>query len=81
MGVARGVRVPRRCRVALGARRMTLEDAAEVVESVRRDNPVPRGSVLLTGTGIVPPDDFTLKAGDEIGIEIATIGTLRNVVG
>jgi len=36
---------------------------------------------LLTGTGIVPPDNFTLAAGDEIRISIDGIGTLVNFVG
>jgi 2-dehydro-3-deoxy-D-arabinonate dehydratase len=45
-----------------------------------RDNSFPRGVVLLTGTGIVPPDDFTLAAGDAVAITIAGIGTLANTV-
>ena len=36
--------------------------------------------MLLTGTGVVPPDEFTLAAGDEIAITIEPIGTLVNVV-
>jgi 2-dehydro-3-deoxy-D-arabinonate dehydratase len=36
--------------------------------------------VLLTGTGVVPPDDFTLQQGDEVAIEIQPIGTLVNRV-
>ena len=43
---------------------------AELVEWLYRDNSFPHGCVLLTGTGIVPPDDFTLAAGDEIAITI-----------
>ncbi len=39
------------------------------------------GSFLMTGTGIVPSNDFTLHAGDEISIEIEGIGVLRNDVG
>lgn len=39
------------------------------------------GSFLMTGTGIVPSNDFTLQAGDEISIEIEGIGVLRNSVG
>jgi 2-dehydro-3-deoxy-D-arabinonate dehydratase len=35
----------------------------------------------LTGTGIVPPDSFTLNNGDEIQITIDGIGTLKNMVG
>ena len=40
----------------------------------------PVGSYLMTGTGIVPPDDFTLKRGDEIHITIEPVGTLINTV-
>jgi 2-dehydro-3-deoxy-D-arabinonate dehydratase len=45
-----------------------------------RENEFPRGVLLLTGTGIVPPDEFTLKPGDDVSITIAGIGTLRNPV-
>lgn len=38
------------------------------------------GAILLTGTGVVPPDDFTLAAGDLIRIDISGIGTLENPV-
>ena len=41
-----------------------------------RDNPVPAGSVLLTGTGLVPPDDFTLVPGHVVEIHVPEIGTL-----
>lgn len=51
-----------------------------LVEFLFRDNSFPNGCVLLTGTGIVPADDFTLQSGDEIRITIDCIGTLRNVV-
>ncbi len=37
-------------------------------------------SVLLTGTSLVPPDDFTLAEGDRIEIDIENIGTLVNHV-
>jgi 2-dehydro-3-deoxy-D-arabinonate dehydratase len=52
----------------------------ELVEYLFRDNSFPTGCFLLTGTGIVPPDAFTLAAGDEIAISIAGIGTLVNTV-
>jgi len=52
----------------------------ELVAYLYRETSFPAGSVLLTGTGIVPPDDFTLGAGDEIAVEIAAVGTLRNRV-
>jgi len=52
-----------------------------LVEYLYRDNSFPQGCFLLTGTGIVPPDNFTLAAGDEIRISIDGIGTLVNFVG
>jgi len=56
-------------------------DVATLVEYLYRDNSFPNGCFLLTGTGIVPPDSFTLLHGDEIRITIDPIGTLVNVVG
>jgi 2-dehydro-3-deoxy-D-arabinonate dehydratase len=53
----------------------------ELIEFLRRDNPVPVGTVLLTGTGIVPPDHVTLAAGQSVEISIAGVGMLRNPVG
>jgi 2-dehydro-3-deoxy-D-arabinonate dehydratase len=53
---------------------------AELVEWLLRDNPVPEGSVLLTGTGLVPPDDFTLEPGHTVEITVPEIGTLTNPV-
>jgi 2-dehydro-3-deoxy-D-arabinonate dehydratase len=52
----------------------------ELVSYLFRDNSFPQGCFLLTGTGIVPPDDFTLQRGDQINITIAPIGTLTNIV-
>jgi 2-dehydro-3-deoxy-D-arabinonate dehydratase len=52
----------------------------ELVSFLVRDNPVPAGSVLLTGTGLVPPDDFTLGQGHRVEIEVPGIGTLSNPV-
>ncbi len=52
----------------------------ELVEYLFRDQTFPFGCFLLTGTGIVPPDDFTLHSGDRIAISIDGIGTLRNHV-
>jgi 2-dehydro-3-deoxy-D-arabinonate dehydratase len=45
-----------------------------------RDNPVPAGSILLTGTGLVPPDAFTLLVGHTVEISVPQIGTLTNPV-
>jgi 2-dehydro-3-deoxy-D-arabinonate dehydratase len=52
----------------------------ELAASCVRDNPVPPGSVLLTGTGLVPPDEFTLEPGHVVEVAIAGIGTLVNEV-
>jgi 2-dehydro-3-deoxy-D-arabinonate dehydratase len=52
----------------------------DLVNFLFRDNVFPNGCFLLTGTGIVPPDDFTLQHGDEIKISIDQIGVLANVV-
>jgi 2-dehydro-3-deoxy-D-arabinonate dehydratase len=56
-------------------------DPASLVEYLYRNNSFPNGCFLLTGTGIVPPDSFTLEPKDEIRITITNIGTLVNVVG
>ncbi len=45
-----------------------------------REYEFPAGAMLLTGTGIVPPDEFTLQDGDIVQIEITGIGTLTNPV-
>ena len=55
-------------------------DPATLVEYLFRDQTFPHGCFLLTGTGIVPPDSFTLAANDEIQITIDGIGTLMNTV-
>jgi 2-dehydro-3-deoxy-D-arabinonate dehydratase len=62
----------------------TLAQMARTVESLAewlfKENEFPHGAVLLTGTGIVPPDEFTLRRGDDVSIAIAGVGTLRNPV-
>jgi 2-dehydro-3-deoxy-D-arabinonate dehydratase len=52
----------------------------ELAAFLFRDNDFPHGAFLLTGTGIVPPNEFTLQSGDEIRITIAGLGTLTNFV-
>ena len=52
----------------------------ELVGFLFRETSFPQGCVLLTGTGVVPPDDFTLQSKDEVRIEIAGIGVLVNCV-
>ena len=53
----------------------------ELAQYLYRNNSFPKGSFLLTGTGVVPPDSFTLRVDDEIRINIPPIGTLINRVG
>jgi 2-dehydro-3-deoxy-D-arabinonate dehydratase len=52
----------------------------ELVSYLLRDNEIFDGTVLLTGTCIVPPNEFTLQDGDLIEIEIPEIGVLSNPV-
>lgn len=51
-----------------------------LVEWLFRENAFPHGALLMTGTGVVPPDSFTLARGDEIRITIGPVGTLINTV-
>jgi 2-dehydro-3-deoxy-D-arabinonate dehydratase len=55
-------------------------DFATLVRFLYRETSFPNGCILLTGTGIVPPDSFTLEHGDETLISVDGIGTLHNVV-
>jgi 2-dehydro-3-deoxy-D-arabinonate dehydratase len=55
-------------------------DPQELVDYLYRESSFPNGCFLLTGTGVVPPDEFTLQSGDEIRITIEPIGTLTNTV-
>lgn len=52
----------------------------ELVSYYTAHNAVPELSVLLTGTSLVPDDDFTLQEGDQVSIDIESIGTLKNPV-
>ncbi|MEV5025576.1 fumarylacetoacetate hydrolase family protein [Paenibacillus sp. LPE1-1-1.1] len=60
-----------------GQLKRRLEDLAGFL---KRDNDLFDGTVLLTGTCLVPPNQFTLASGDRIEIEIEGIGTLVNTV-
>jgi 2-dehydro-3-deoxy-D-arabinonate dehydratase len=62
---------------SVGSMRRTPD---ELVEYLFRENEFPAGCVLLTGTGVVPPDGFTLVDGDVVSITIDGIGTLENFV-
>jgi 2-dehydro-3-deoxy-D-arabinonate dehydratase len=63
---------------SLAAMARSFED---LVSWLGRETSFPDGAVLLTGTGVVPADDFRLAVGDEIVIDVAGIGQLRNRVG
>lgn len=54
--------------------------AQVLVDYLFRENSFPVGCYLMTGTGIIPPDSFTLQRGDEVRISIDGIGTLMNHV-
>lgn len=52
----------------------------ELADYLFRELTFQEGVFLLTGTGVVPPDDFTLRSGDVVSISIEGIGTLENTV-
>jgi 2-dehydro-3-deoxy-D-arabinonate dehydratase len=62
---------------SLGALNRTLED---LVDYVFRCQDFPHGLILSTGTGIVPPMEIALAAGDIVEINVAGVGTLSNTV-
>lgn len=64
-------------KTSVGQMARTFDD---LIGYLGRDNSFPHGVILLTGTGIVPGDDFTLQAGDVVEITIDGIGTLSNPV-
>jgi 2-dehydro-3-deoxy-D-arabinonate dehydratase len=51
-----------------------------LVEHLYRDNGFPAGCFLMTGTGIVPPENLRLRPGDEVRITVQRVGTLVNTV-
>ncbi|HSB82561.1 MAG TPA: fumarylacetoacetate hydrolase family protein [Candidatus Methylomirabilis sp.] len=55
----------------------TLED---LVSWLMKDNPIPAGTALSTGTGIMLPNELALRDGDQVDIEIQGIGRLSNPV-
>ncbi len=59
---------------------MIVRGFEELIGWLIRENDLPDGAFLLTGTGVVPPDDFTLEDGDSVSIEITGVGTLTNPV-
>ena len=77
-------------RVSTEQGEVVYEDRTTTMQMVRsfkeltswlvRDNPIPAGTVLLTGTGLVPPDEFSLVPGHWVEIHVPEIGTLVNFV-
>tara|TARA_B100000902_G_C27316269_1_gene921509 strand:+ start:1510 stop:2421 length:912 start_codon:yes stop_codon:yes gene_type:complete len=55
-------------------------NVSELVDWLQRSNDLPELAVLMTGTGIIPPQDFTLKQNDIVEIYIEKIGILRNTI-
>lgn len=51
-----------------------------LAEYLFRSQRFPHGAVLLTGTGIIPPDEFTLQSGDVVDMRVSGIGSLTNSV-
>ena len=78
----------RECDVAVERLKEQHEAAAQEINRsfddllgwLGRENSFPNGAFLLTGTGIVPDNDFTLQDGDLVHISISGIGTLSNPV-
>ena len=52
----------------------------ELIDYLFRSMDFPNGVYLMTGTCLVPPNEFTLAVGDRISISIAEIGVLTNTV-
>lgn len=77
MEIRRGGRVEFSGETNLGMLKRTFE---ELAGWLGRENEFPNGVYLLTGTGIVPPDEFSLRSGDVIKMEVTGIGVLENPV-
>jgi 2-dehydro-3-deoxy-D-arabinonate dehydratase len=75
--VHRGDQSPFIASTTTAAMRRTIPD---LLQYLGRANRFPHGVILLTGTGIVPPETFTLQPGDEVVIGIDGLGELRNTV-
>ena len=75
--ILRGSSLVWEAETSLGALNRTLED---LVDYVFRCQDFPYGLILSTGTGIVPPMDIALAAGDIVEIDVAGVGVLSNPV-
>lgn len=77
MTIDRGGQEVFRGTTPLSALHRQIED---LVAWLGKESSFPDGAILMTGTGIVPPDNFTLQAGDVVNITIDPIGTLTNSI-
>jgi 2-dehydro-3-deoxy-D-arabinonate dehydratase len=77
MKITRGDSVAFEGETSTARMKRTVHDLADWLF---RENDFPGGVILLTGTGLIPPESFTLERGDDIEITIEQIGTLRNGV-
>jgi 2-dehydro-3-deoxy-D-arabinonate dehydratase len=77
MTIHRGGRTAFEGEVPVSNLKRRIED---LIDWLCRDNVILPGTVLMTGVGIVPPDDYSLEDGDRVDIEIGPLGTLRNPV-
>lgn len=75
--IIRGANIAWEAETSLGKLNRTLQD---LVDYVFRCQDFPHGVILSTGTGIVPPMDVALVAGDIVEINVAGVGTLTNSV-
>jgi len=75
--IQRGSEIAWQAETSLGALNRTLDD---LVTYLFRCQEFPHGAILSTGTGIVPPLDISLQAGDIVEIDVAGIGLLSNKV-
>ena len=75
--ILRGAAIAWEAETSLGALNRTLED---LITYLFRCQDFPHGVILSTGTGIVPPLDISLAAGDVVEIDVAGIGKLINPV-
>jgi len=78
-----GLKILRKDKVVFEGSSSTKEmkrNVTELVDWLQRSNDLPEVAVLMTGTGIIPPQEFTLKQDDTVEISIEKIGTLRNKI-
>ncbi len=77
LAISRGGKIVFEGKTSLAQMKRTPQ---ELIDWLFRENDFPAGALLFTGTGIIPPDAFTLTAGDRIAITCPHIGTLENTV-